>query len=358
VCGNDACETGEACSDVECVSGCRVDCPVVVRSCPVGTPPSSAATRSAATCSGSGTCLPATGSCRCFNGFVGADCSLCDGGAGYMRLVSRGPCVFLPGAMSSCSDGVRSASEGGVDCGGVCEAACEAQAADATSRRALVLRLGIVGGCVAVFAVALIAVVRIRRRMAAADSELEKQGGFGDASAAIPQKRGGTGGVQGDRLRRVIDMQGAAGVNGAGRASAGGGSSSRSSSAWWRDSGGAAAAASAAADSRGPRRHSTVSQATKVMVRARAPAADVGSVAATPPSSPVGASGTGSGRSLVSTLFGGGRGPGGTASGVGAQPLWPAPAVSLSPSGAASASRKGASRVRPVPGSPLTPGKL
>jgi hypothetical protein len=199
-----------------------------------------------------------------------------------------------------------------------------------------VLRLGIVGGCFAVFAVALIAVVRIRRRMAAADSELEKQGGFGDASAAIPQKRGGTGGVQGDRLRRVIDMQGGVRANGAGRAS-----DSRPG-------------AGAAADSRGPRRHSTMSQATKVMVRARAPTADVaGSVAAAPPSSPVGASGSGSGRSLVSMLFGGNRGPGGTASGVGAQPLWPAPAVSLSPSGAAS--RKGASRVRPVPESPLTP---
>jgi hypothetical protein len=35
-------------------------------------------------------------------------------------------CVFLPGALSSCSDGVQNGNEDGVDCGGICPTACGA----------------------------------------------------------------------------------------------------------------------------------------------------------------------------------------------------------------------------------------
>ncbi len=406
-CGNDACETGEACDDDVCVSGCRVDCPVVVRSCPVGTPSSVTGARSAAACSGSGTCLPATGSCRCFNGYVGADCSLCDSRAGYMRLVSRGPCVFLPGAMSSCSDGVRSASEGGVDCGGVCEAACEAQAADATSRRALVLRLGIIGGCFAVFAASLLVIVRVRRRLTPSNSVAElkerwatltvpaaesfsispvqhyasvadaahkgvttrattTQSSDGDSTTTatatatvtasemsvssswldrvLPRRWRGDSSTPSDesRRRRVIDMRGGAASHGGDGADDG-----HRSTAWRGDRGDASTVNSITGAAR--RTVTAASVPTKVMVRARVAASDVtvGSVAAAPPSSPV--AGSGSGRSLVSTLLGGSRGSG--RGGVVTQPaLWPAPAVSLSPSGAGA--RKGGSRVKPVAESP------
>jgi hypothetical protein len=32
----------------------------------------------------------------------------------------KGVCVFMPGALVSCSDGVRNGNEVGVDCGGTC----------------------------------------------------------------------------------------------------------------------------------------------------------------------------------------------------------------------------------------------
>jgi hypothetical protein len=54
-----------------------------------------------------------------------------------MRLTPRGKCVFLPGALSSCDDGVRSSQEDGVDCGGVCTASCDAGDDSSSSSSAL-----------------------------------------------------------------------------------------------------------------------------------------------------------------------------------------------------------------------------
>ncbi len=51
-------------------------------------------------------------------------CSLCSC-APCVPVVSRS-CVFLPGALSSCSDGVQNGNEDGVDCGGICPTSCVA----------------------------------------------------------------------------------------------------------------------------------------------------------------------------------------------------------------------------------------
>jgi hypothetical protein len=63
-----------------------------------------------------------------------------------MRLTTGGKCVFLPGALSSCTDGVRSASEEGVDCGGVCTAPCEDSSSGGIILRYRVVVLASAGG--------------------------------------------------------------------------------------------------------------------------------------------------------------------------------------------------------------------
>jgi hypothetical protein len=43
-------------------------------------------------------------------------CSVCT--SGYLQLTRGGACIYLPGALSSCEDGVRNGNEEGVNCGG------------------------------------------------------------------------------------------------------------------------------------------------------------------------------------------------------------------------------------------------
>ena len=92
VCGNQQCELGEQCTTLQCTGGgqCAADCPLQTLDCGDG-------------CGHTGRCLPSTGTCECFTGYVGSNCSSCD--RGYVMIGST--CVFLPGALVSCSDGVR-----------------------------------------------------------------------------------------------------------------------------------------------------------------------------------------------------------------------------------------------------------
>lgn len=71
-------------------------------------------------CSGHGTCQGSGigGYCICTVGFTGSACGDCR--PGFQRIGDR--CIFLPGALGSCSDGARNGDEAGVDCGGRCVA--------------------------------------------------------------------------------------------------------------------------------------------------------------------------------------------------------------------------------------------
>lgn len=74
-------------------------------------------------CGGHGRCLgTVAGYCQCDAGYTGAACAQC--ASGYVARGRVGVCVFLPGALSSCSDGVRNGQEEGVDCGAACGTYC------------------------------------------------------------------------------------------------------------------------------------------------------------------------------------------------------------------------------------------
>ena len=67
-------------------------------------------------CSGHGYCQSPRGTCLCQTGYVGASCNLC--APSHMRYTTNGPCIFLPGSLTSCNDRVQNGNEEGVDCGG------------------------------------------------------------------------------------------------------------------------------------------------------------------------------------------------------------------------------------------------
>lgn len=57
-------------------AGCLGDCPFLLQACPT-------AEKNASQCTGNGRCLSATGTCVCFLGYAGSDCSLC--AEGYLK---------------------------------------------------------------------------------------------------------------------------------------------------------------------------------------------------------------------------------------------------------------------------------
>jgi hypothetical protein len=71
-------------------------------------------------CSGHGDCVGLPGFCSCRSGFTGAACNLC--APRHIRVGSV--CTFLPGALTSCGDGIHNGNEEGVDCGGPNCGAC------------------------------------------------------------------------------------------------------------------------------------------------------------------------------------------------------------------------------------------
>ena len=87
VCDNDVCEAGERCTDTACTTGCLLDCPYQVKSCPT------APWVGGGECSGRGKCIGASGACMCFTqqGYVGAACEEC--AEGYVMRPSTRECV-------------------------------------------------------------------------------------------------------------------------------------------------------------------------------------------------------------------------------------------------------------------------
>ena len=138
------------CQDKNCIGGCAQDCPVYRQKCPV------VGDRE---CSGHGTCNPFTGECVCSVGYAGNSCDACK--LGFIKLVSGGPCVFIPGSATTCSDGVKNGNELGVDCGGANCAPCPASSL--RGRQLLKFLLTIVAPAVVGVSVLAVAAVLLTR---------------------------------------------------------------------------------------------------------------------------------------------------------------------------------------------------
>lgn len=150
-CGNQLCEFGELCIDVACTVGCAADCGVFVPACPVSVGFSASGTTSPKQCSGAGVCHTTTGDCVCSYGYTGAACEACS--AGFVRVRDGGPCIYLPGALASCSDHLKNGNELGVDCGGPnCPACATQQLPVVIVVMGVVSGLAVVGTVVVLFA--------------------------------------------------------------------------------------------------------------------------------------------------------------------------------------------------------------
>jgi hypothetical protein len=71
--------------------------------------------------------------------------------------------MVLPGALSSCSDGIRNGGEAGIDCGGTCPAQCSVSLPDGRSHDLLG---GLLVATAAVVCLIAGAVIHQRRRLA------------------------------------------------------------------------------------------------------------------------------------------------------------------------------------------------
>ena len=225
VCGNQHCELGEGCSPSDLgatihPSGavgvpdtgsgcCLLDCPVVVRSCP-------ADAVTGVACSGHGSCLTGVGWCRCFDGYSGDTCSGCS--ARYMARVdgngSVSSCMFLPGAVSTCNNGVWDGLEVEVDCGGVCPP-CNGthNSGQATSTTPSTLfdntsTVYVIGGLpvVAVLLVVVVAAVVYRKRRLGRRRPCESPSTVWQRSARVATMAGGSTG------RRQVAVDGGFGA--------------------------------------------------------------------------------------------------------------------------------------------------
>ena len=93
----------------------------------------------------------------------------------------RGSCVFMPGSLTSCDDGVRNGNEEGVDCGGPnCESTCDSLAlASVFGAFGNIPLAAVVGAAFAavVTVVAVVVVIRIKRQQHQATLNAEANGG-------------------------------------------------------------------------------------------------------------------------------------------------------------------------------------
>ncbi len=98
--------------------------------------------------------------------------------------------MLLPGVVSTCSDGVRSSAEGGVDCGGVCELPCDGvSSATWTARYRIPLMTSWIGaGLACIVVAALVAYRRLRRR-----SVMGAERSAVDQPAAVTRGSGASG---------------------------------------------------------------------------------------------------------------------------------------------------------------------
>eukprot|EP00937_MAST-01D_sp_MAST-1D-sp2_P003131 g3131.t1 len=99
ICGNDVCEAGERCDEGQQTACCLVDCPFVEKRCP------SASGAGAEECGGPahGTCIAASGACRCSGalGQTGISCGEC-GSSDYARDATANVCVRRSPVAADC----------------------------------------------------------------------------------------------------------------------------------------------------------------------------------------------------------------------------------------------------------------
>lgn len=95
-----------------------------------------------------GACKQGTGQCACYSGYTGTACNECE--PRYIQLVHRGPCIYMPGALATCTDGVKDGNELGVDCGGPNCKPCGA------AHNSLVVSISVTVSCVVVVGTVLV----------------------------------------------------------------------------------------------------------------------------------------------------------------------------------------------------------
>jgi hypothetical protein len=149
-------------------------------------------------CAGNGNCLKSSGTCDCFRGYSGANCTACT--RDYLRTSTpRGTrCVFLaPAALSSCSDGVRSGNEEGVDCGGACPNACTATSSKGSGLPLSPMLLGAAaGGAALLCCLCCLGACLYKKRQKAEKKLVKRKGAAGGGGGKVePWWRSFAGGV-------------------------------------------------------------------------------------------------------------------------------------------------------------------
>lgn len=142
---------------VNCSSGCSADCPPYVGACPLGLGVDGTVT----VCSSLGACKQASGQCACHAGYTGNACNECLGD--YIRIVSHGRCIYMPGSQVSCSDGVKDGNEVDVDCGGPNCAPCAISSASGAIPAGMIT--GISSGCISLLLLSAIIIWWRRRHL-------------------------------------------------------------------------------------------------------------------------------------------------------------------------------------------------
>jgi hypothetical protein len=208
VCGNKQCEHGETCATsngtviVASAGCCSADCPASLKTCP---------TSSGGQCSGHGDCLSRSGTCSCHRGYAGSQCQTCSKSFVSVRSSSSALgylCVYLPGALSSCSDGVQNSLETGVDCGGSCPPCVDASQGSSSSTNTAstsllsqtYVQIALVVAMVGLLVLTVVCVaVMVRRRRRKRQQSVLALGAKADAVALGMPKKVGVRSINSDR---------------------------------------------------------------------------------------------------------------------------------------------------------------
>ena len=144
-----------------------------------------------------------SGTCSCHRGYAGSQCQTCSKSFVSVRSSSSALgylCVYLPGALSSCNDGVQNSLETGVDCGGSCPpclgSSQDSSSSTSTASSSLLSQTYVQVALVAtvvgllVLTVVCVAVVLLRRRRKQQQSVLALRAKADAVALGMPKKAG------------------------------------------------------------------------------------------------------------------------------------------------------------------------